>query len=124
MRILLVTHGKLGMGLLDTAQMLIGTLSDVDFIEFEKNMGLEELEEKLKNYFETTKTSKILVLVDILGGTPFNSVSMFSFNNDNIRVVYGINLPTFIECYNLKEDDTFDGLKDIMEETTIGISEI
>lgn len=124
MKILIVTHGKLGLGLLDTAQMLIGTLTDVDYIEFEKNMGLEELENKLKYYFELNKNNKIFVLVDILGGTPFNAVSMFSYNNNDIKVIYGINLPTFIECYNLKEDNNFNDLKSLIEENTIGISEI
>lgn len=124
MKILIVTHGKLGLGLLDTAQMLIGTLIDVDCIEFEKNTGLEELESKLKKYFDLNKNYKILVLVDILGGTPFNVVSMYSYNNDNIKVIYGVNLPIFIECYNLKEDDNFNNLQNLIEETTIGISEI
>lgn len=62
MNFLLITHGKLAEGLLDSAKMLIGKLNNVDYISFDEEMGIDELELSIRNYVQENKSDEILIL--------------------------------------------------------------
>ena len=103
MKFLLITHGNLAEGLLHSAKMLIGELKEVDFISFKETMGNEDLELLITNYINDNQSKELLIFTDILGGTPFNLSTLAAFEKNNIAILYGINLPTFIECYMNKD---------------------
>jgi len=127
MKFLLITHGNLAEGLLHSAKMLIGELKEVDFISFKETMGNEDLELLITNYINNNQSKELLIFTDILGGTPFNLSTLAAFEKNNIAILYGINLPTFIECYMNKDILTLDKMKKhILENAsqTIGISDL
>ena len=126
--ILVVTHGMMAEGLLHSANMLIGEAEGVDFLSFAKDMGQEELtdalSEKMKGY---SSDDQLLFFVDIVGGTPFNVCSRFSFNNENIAVFYGVNLPVLVEAILARDGQSLKGLTAALNEsskTSLGLSEL
>ncbi|MDF9824749.1 mannose/fructose/sorbose-specific phosphotransferase system IIA component [Breznakia sp. PF5-3] len=102
--ILITTHGELAKGIVNSAKMIIGKFENVEYLVFDETMGISIYEEKLAQILmNVDEERQWLIFTDILGGTPFNTVSKFSFNNDNIAVFYGINLPLLMEAILTKE---------------------
>ena len=127
-KIILMTHGDMAKGILHSAKMLIGEFDNVDSLSLEEDMGSEELDEKLgEKLNESEKGVQHLILCDIIGGTPFNVASKYSFKNENIAVYFGLNLPLLVEAIMKINDHT---LKEIVEylksidKSSIGLSEI
>lgn len=98
-KILLTSHGTMAEGMAQSVKMLIGVQDHLEIATFDEEMGPDQLEElyaeKLAN---VSPDEQWLVFCDIMGGTPFNTISKFSFKNDDIAVIYGMNLPTVIEA--------------------------
>lgn len=126
--ILVVTHGKLAEGLVDSAKMLIGNPENVDFISFTREMGQDQLDdvvgEKLSKFGEG---EQVLFLCDLLGGTPFKVCSKYSFKKENMSVFYGVNLPILIETIVAREGKTLEELTTLIDgasSETIGLSQM
>ena len=126
-KILLLSHGSLAEGLYSSAEMLMGSFEDVSVISLQKEMGVDELKEEIEEYVEKNKENKIIVFCDIIGGTPFNTISLFSHENKSITVFYGMNLPLLLEAISLKDTTGYEEmikfLADIKNES-IGKSDI
>ena len=124
--ILLVSHGKFAEGLLDSCYMLLGKFSGVTAIEFSKNMGVDELTETIQEYLNG-HDKELLTFTDLKGGTPFNVISLLTKDNDGVKVVYGMNLPSVIESISLKDtmslSEVVKHLQDNVSDS-IGISEL
>lgn len=127
-KILLATHGQLAAGLVNSAKMLIGDFENVEYISFHEEMGIDQLNDVFEEkVFDISEENQYLILCDIIGGSPFNVASKFSFENQNVAVFYGINLPLLIEAIMHSKDKN---LKDVVEELvkinkdTIGLSAI
>lgn len=124
--ILVVSHGKFAEGLLDSCQMLLGKFIGVKSIEFSKTMGVDELTEIIQEYLNE-QDKEVLAFTDLKGGTPFNVVSVLTKDNDGVKVVYGMNLPSVIEAISLKDtislSEVVAHLQDNVSDS-IGISEL
>lgn len=100
---LIVTHGPLAKALEETAELIIGTSSEITSIGFYHGDDPDELEEKIKfNIKKSVKGGhKVLVFTDLVGGTPFNRIAMV-LNHlksyiDKVECLIGVNLPMLIE---------------------------
>lgn len=128
--IIVTSHGGLAEGLMESSNMLIGEQENVECITFAPDMGAEELNEiYAEKITEVSNENQYLILCDIKGGTPFNVVSRYSFKNDNVTVIYGVNLPMLVtallEAQN--EGATLAGLTESLQQQfneTIGVSDI
>lgn len=128
--ILLTSHGGMAEGMMQSVKMLMGAQENLDYVTFGEDMGSDELDElyadKIK---DVSDQNQYLILCDIKGGTPFNVVSRYSFKNDNVAVIYGMNLPLLVEaivqCGN--EALTLQELAGYLQQQsagTIGLSEL
>ena len=93
-------------------------------------MGVDELEECFqKEIVDVSEKNQSLILCDLKGGTPFNTASRFSFKNENVAVMYGMNLPLVITA-SLEASEEGQTLKKLAESLTaqltdtIGLSEL
>lgn len=127
-RILITSHGGLAEGMLQSVRMLMGETENLDCVTFSEDMGMEELSEEFeKKITAVSAENQYLILCDIKGGTPFNVVSRFSYKNDNVAVIYGVNLPVLVEAIVRREGETLSKLVDVLEKEgpgTIGLSGI
>lgn len=97
--ILITSHGGMARGMAQSVKMLIGEQENLDYVTFDEGMGQDELDElyaaKIK---DVSEEHQYLILCDIRGGSPFNVVSRYSFKNEYVAVIYGMNLPILVEA--------------------------
>jgi mannose/fructose-specific phosphotransferase system component IIA len=96
-RIVVAGHGTLPAALLSTTELIVGPLSDI------VPAGLAP-DESPDTYAETLRTAighdgrRVLVLCDLLGGTPFNVASAIARRSPRIVCLAGVNLAVAIEA--------------------------
>ena len=95
--ILLMSHGKMADGLLDTTKLFFGDdISNIKAICLENGDDPELFDERIiEGAKEIDDGSGVIALCDLLGGTPSNR-SMFCLN-DRLQVITGMNLPMLLE---------------------------
>lgn len=103
-RIIIATHGDLGKGLLQTAEMIGGVYENVQVYGVYPDTDLEEFKETLQTDIRLNPEG-VLILLDLWGGTPFNSV-MESKIQSHVKFVTGVNLPMVLEV--LSQADLLD----------------
>jgi mannose/fructose/sorbose-specific phosphotransferase system IIA component len=109
--LLVVTHGMMAEGIVQTSRMFTGEQENVEYICFKEDMGQEELTELIDEKMKRVPSGEqLLIFCDILGGTPFNISSKFSFNNENIAVFYGVNLPILVTAILSREGQNLQDL--------------
>jgi len=111
MRILLLSHGSLAVELINTAKMILGEFEDVHAIELLEGADINQYEQYIR--FEIDSSNEILILTDLLGGSPFiTSCKIYNSLADNrkVRIVTGMNLPMILEVINVRENCTLDEL--------------
>ena len=128
--ILITSHGGMAEGMMQSVKMLVGEQEHLDNVTFGEEMGSDELDELYgEKITGVSPDNQYLVLCDIKGGTPFNVVSRYSFKNEDVAVIYGMNLPILIEaivqCGNpdIKLKDLAEYLQQ-QSGSTIGLSEL
>ncbi|MCF0245495.1 MAG: PTS fructose transporter subunit IIA [Ileibacterium sp.] len=116
---ILVSHGDFANGLHDALQMLAGKRDDVLSIGLGKDSNVDELAENFAKLIEpVTENDQILVLADLIGGSPLTTV--LNVLNEkgfmpNTQIMGGMNLPLALTSVLMK--DTFDG--DVLSEMVL-----
>lgn len=108
--ILVVSHGDLSIGLLDSLSLLIGSEKNICALSLKEGMNPELFKQKVQDTISSLDDgSGVLVLLDLFGGTPSN-VCMQLLGSNHIECVTGVNLPMLIECVSQSSDCTLDEL--------------
>lgn len=94
---LIVTgHGNFGSGLTSSLNLIAGEQEQYQFVDFTKEV--DELRADLENAMNALKDCEgILVLSDLVGGSPFKTAVEVGFARGNVEVVGGTNLPMLVE---------------------------
>ena len=92
MKILVIGHGRFAEGIKGVANIIVGDLSEVTFM----NTYVDDIDfhVELDNYFSENKN--VLVLTDLFGGS-VNQAIIQSITKVNIDVITGINIPLILE---------------------------
>ena len=94
--VLILTHGGLAPELLEAARVISGNLEAFEALSLAWSDGYEQAHRKVGDVLRHLDQGQgILVLTDILGGTPFN-VAMAFREPGRIEVVSGVNLPMVV----------------------------
>jgi len=106
---LIVTHGRLGEGLLDAMQMIAGPQEKVDFVSLKEGDSIDELKERISNTVKMLDDgSGVLVFVDMFGASPSNAAAYLL--NENVEVITGVNLPMLLEIVSFRETSSLQEL--------------
>ncbi len=106
---LIVTHGRLGEGLLDAMQMIAGPQERVEVISLKEGDSIDELKDKILNAVKTLDDgSGVLVFVDMFGASPSNAAAYLL--NENVEVITGVNLPMLLEIVSFRESSSLQEL--------------
>lgn len=124
--IIVCTHGKSGIELLNSAQMIIGEQTNVAAVEFLEHNSPEEVMGKyIESIQKFNDCDSVLFLVDLKGGTPFNVAMRHSLTEKNSLVVTGVNIPMLLQVLMSKDDLSLKELSsDAKKYGIIGIEEI
>jgi len=94
--ILIVSHGKLSEALISSVQFVIGNLQKIKGISIWPRDRKEEVRDRiLKGMNEVDDGEGVVILTDILGGTPTN-LSLSFLKDERVEVVTGVNMPMLL----------------------------
>jgi len=125
--VLILTHGKLADGLKNSVEMIMGQNDSFNTLGLYEGDDFTEFKEKvLEQICELDSGEGVIVLVDLFGASPYNSV-MFNYQEikrreKNVRLITGVNLPMVIESLNARNYTSIDKLyEEVMQ---MGINNI
>ena len=98
--IILMSHGLMAEEILNSAKMILGNQINYPVVSMAQNDGIEGTINKLNKILEETSDIRnIIILVDLMGGTPANVAMMKASMDKRIQVVTGMNLRMVLESY-------------------------
>jgi len=95
--VLVMTHGDFGKAAIESAQLIVGKQENYETISVFVVDQLDDLKQEMEDKVESLDTSKgLVILTDIVGGTPINLASTLLTREDLI-IASGVNLPMLLE---------------------------
>ena len=100
-------HGQFAPGLASAIMMVAGEQPAFTAVPFKESRAAsypEMLRSAIRQMHDVC--GEVLVLVDFLGGSPFNQAVMSTIDIDNVEVVTGANIPMLLDVLNHRTDTT------------------
>jgi PTS system mannose-specific IIA component len=95
--VVLVTHGGLAVELKAIAEVIVGPLLGVKAISIDKDVDVDRARAAIGEAIaEVDRGPGVLLLIDMLGGTPSN-LSLSFLGQRKVEVVTGVNLPMLLK---------------------------
>ncbi|UQS83435.1 PTS sugar transporter subunit IIA [Bombilactobacillus thymidiniphilus] len=101
--VLICSHGSLATGLLDTAQMICGVQSKCVALTFKTGASVEQFKQQVVTELQKFSEQKVLAVVDIKGGTPFNVLTSLLTQFPNLKIITGANIPMLLQIFLQRE---------------------
>ena len=123
--VVIMSHGGISAGATQTIEMLTGDKTNVIALGIEPGEGLDDYLAKLEEVYEVVPESSIY-LVDIFGGTPFNTILTFCRKHGVLlNCLAGFNVPMLLEaCIMRNSMSGPDLIKQLMEQEEHGVSNV
>ena len=103
---LIVTHGRLAIELLNAAEQIVGEIHHVGAVSLGWHDDVDTAAGTIEKAIERVRTPDgVLILTDMLGGTPTNIASTF-LDPGKVEIITGVNLPMLIKFVQLEEGQT------------------
>jgi len=104
-RLIVTGHGKFASGLINAVDFIVGKQENLIGIEF-NNQDLVTYSEQIENIIKDAykNDDSVVVLTDLIGGTPFRISSSISTKYNNVYVVAGVNIPMLLEAVFKREN--------------------
>lgn len=119
-KIVLVTHGVIAKGFYDTLPMILGTQSDFAYICLDETKTVECFQQEVeKQILETWSDYEILVLADMMNGTPSRiaAQTLAKAKHDG-EVICGLNLNLMLDAYVKRSESLKEVVEQILEAGT------
>ena len=106
--ILLVSHGKMAEGMIDSLQMFFGeNIPQLDFLSVKMDTGAEEFRNAVIQKIEELDSGDgVVIFADVLGGTPFNQSAQLL--SERVDLITGMNLGMLMDYLGSREYEDFD----------------
>lgn len=98
--IVVTGHAHFPSGLLSAIELVAGKQEGVIGVDFESGQSSGDLEAALRASLEAVEGDEILILADLVGGTPFNTAALLQsqFPSKKICILAGINMAGMVEA--------------------------
>jgi mannose/fructose/sorbose-specific phosphotransferase system IIA component len=96
-RIVIAGHGTLPAALLATAELICGSIPDLAAVGLAPGETPDHYAESLRAAIGRDPR-RVLVLCDLLGGTPYNVASAIGRRSPRVVCIAGVNLPMVVEA--------------------------
>jgi PTS system mannose-specific IIA component len=101
--LVVATHGSLAEALLETAARIVGPIPSCVAVSVDAQTSVEEARARVADAIRGVEAGDgVLVLTDLLGGTPSNLA--LTFLDERIEVVTGVNLPMLMKLAGSRGD--------------------
>ncbi len=103
--VLIITHGDFGIELLKSVEMIMGEQEDAVALGLRLGDSVDDLRSKAEEIIveNQTMSKDIIILVDILGGSPSNIALYMLKKYSNINLITGVNMLILIEIFQSRE---------------------
>lgn len=102
--LLVVSHGRLGEALLETASEIVGPFEAAEALEVSRHERLDQIEARLRAAIGRVDSGRgVLILADMFGGTAAN-VTLRLVGELPIEVVTGASLPMMLKLSRAREE--------------------
>ncbi|CYV47381.1 PTS sugar transporter subunit IIA [Streptococcus suis] len=97
-KVIVVAHGQFASGILTSLKLIAGEVENIEAIDFSEGVSAQELKARIKSAILGER--EVLILTDLLGGTPFKvSVELAAEQKEqNVVVLSGLNLAMILEA--------------------------
>lgn len=100
--IIVATHGDFAKGLVQACSMFAGDMECVCCLGLDPGKSIDSFREEMEREMDALDEGDgILVLTDILGGSPFNCAFLLQ-NERHVKVVTGVNLPMLMSALEIR----------------------
>ncbi|WP_430876298.1 PTS sugar transporter subunit IIA [Gilliamella sp. G0441] len=115
--VLVSTHGTMANSLIETAEMICGKQTQCEAVPFLMGQSLDDFQQQIEQKLAmlTKSGSAILCLVDLKGGTPFNTLVKLIPNYPTMEIITGVNIPMLLTTFMLRSD--INNLNELIPET-------
>lgn len=94
-QIIIVSHGNYGIEIINTVELIYGKVKNIKVITLGDGESLKECTDQLTFEVENSVFNEFLVLVDFLGGTPYNATQKL-IDKSNVEIITGVNIPMLL----------------------------
>ena len=103
--LVVVTHGQIGRSLIEVAEFILDqSLSDIAFISFRQSAMGATGEREIRGAIEAADRGQgVLILTDIGGASPCNTVARLLPSERGNALVNGLNLAMLIRAWNYRD---------------------
>ncbi|MDF1580844.1 MAG: PTS system fructose subfamily IIA component [Desulfuromonadales bacterium] len=110
-------HSRLAEELLLTAESIVGPLPHARAVCIRREEGMEAIEATLRAAIAAVDDAGdgVIVMTDMFGGTPAN-VAMTLFEDCNIEILAGVNLPMLIKFSSVPRCETLSAVAVFLRE--------
>lgn len=102
MKLVLIGHGHYASGVASAVAMLSGNEEAVSYVDFTPVISPDEFESRLRGIAECGE--EVVIICDLVGGTPYNRACVIAHENAQVKVVAGMNLAAILEAALSIED--------------------
>ena len=117
--VILMSHGLMAKEILNSAQIILGDQINYPVVSMTPDDGIEGTFNKLDKIIGTLNDAKrIVILADLMGGTPANTAMMLASEDSRIQIITGVNLGMVLESFfAIKEENLVEHLLKIGTES-------
>lgn len=108
LKVMVISHGPLAEALMTSARMVYGELPHTSYVSLDETGGIEAFKQDFTAELQRISPGAdgVLVLCDLLCGTPYNVACCHAFDPHNampMAVVTGVNFPMLLMSADLLE---------------------
>lgn len=111
--VLLVGHGSLAQGMLDAASLILGPQQGVEAFGLGPGEDPAAFADVVRHVAGRSTSGGVLVLADMLGGSPANAMAAVLGDCPKARLVTGLNLPMLLEVLLSRASCSVDELVEV-----------
>ncbi|NCB32919.1 MAG: PTS sugar transporter subunit IIA [Erysipelotrichia bacterium] len=106
--VVLVSHGSMAEGTANAVKMFFGDeIQQLGVVSLHENVSPDQFRENLKKEIEKQDSGDgVLVLADLLGGTPANQAALLA--SENVRIITGLSMTILLEVLGSRTSGSVD----------------
>ena len=96
--IIVTGHGTFPEGILSAVSLVAGKPDNTQAVNFEMGQSSEDLKDSMAKAMESLEGDEVLILADLVGGTPFNTAAALrkARADKRIKVIAGVNMAALV----------------------------
>lgn len=101
--VIIATHSELSEGVVKTSEVLLGKQNNVKVLTLHVGDSIQAFREQMEAELISLRTCEgVVVLVDMLGGSPYN-VAFSLLQTYDFQLITGVNLPMLLHVLTKRE---------------------